>query len=102
MEHGAQRIELLLAKRSGADVRAGRRSGGGGDRDRVAQRREAEAGDRGGESVSDYRRDGGDHSEVAAGEKLKGCVARAGPNFEHVAAGPDLTAVARRISSPRP
>ena len=38
VEHGAQRIELLLAKRPGADLRAGQRSRGAGDRDRVAQR----------------------------------------------------------------
>src|ERR1022692_2157341 len=57
MEHGEERVELLLAKRSGVDVRAGQRSGGGDDRDCVAQRREAEAGRDGGEPVSDDRRD---------------------------------------------
>ena len=39
VEHGPQRIELLLAERSGADVRSRRRCGGLGDRSRVAERR---------------------------------------------------------------
>ncbi len=38
------------------------------DRDRVAQRREAEIAGHGGESVSDHRRDGGDRGEGAAGK----------------------------------
>src|ERR1700730_16889759 len=67
MKHGAQRLVLLLAERADPDLRP--RAGRGGDRPRgrLAGRRQAEAGARGGEPDGDGGGGQGDRGARRAG-----------------------------------